>query len=49
MTTQTEQERARQAYAQGSEQRESRDVQRGQDNARIDGSNTSGSNPGGAR
>ncbi|MFJ1528233.1 hypothetical protein ACIOFV_07360 [Streptomyces mirabilis] len=49
MSAETEQERARQAYGASREQRESGDVQRAQDNARIDGSNTSGSNPGGAR
>ncbi|MER6367357.1 hypothetical protein ABT255_03075 [Streptomyces mirabilis] len=49
MSAQTEHARARQAYTAGREQRENGDVQRGQDNARSDGSNTSGSNPGGAR
>ncbi|MGY3199785.1 hypothetical protein [Streptomyces sp. TE5632] len=49
MSARSEQERARQAYADNREKRQSGDVRRVQDNARIDGSNTSGRNPGGAR
>lgn len=43
----TEQERARQAYEKGREQRDPANVQRGQDNARIGGANGAGA--GGAR
>ncbi|MDH6489612.1 hypothetical protein [Streptomyces sp. SAI-127] len=45
----TEQEKARQAYAAGREQRDGDAVQMGQDNARIDGAATGTSNQGGAR
>jgi hypothetical protein len=44
----TEQEKARQAYAAGREQRDADGVQMGQDNARIDGAAT-GSQGGGVR
>ncbi|MEV0016639.1 hypothetical protein [Streptomyces tendae] len=40
MSTQSEQERARQAYAAGRESRDADDVRMGQDNARIDGAAT---------
>lgn len=49
MTAQSEQARARQAYLAGREQRDRSTVQMGKDNARIDGNNASGRNPGGAR
>ncbi|MEU5498484.1 hypothetical protein [Streptomyces griseofuscus] len=49
MSAQSEQARARQAYAGGREQRDSGNVQRAQDNARINGGATAGSQSGGAR
>ncbi len=49
MSAQSEQARARQAYEAGRDQRDSSTVRMGRDNARIDGNNTSGRNPGGAR
>ncbi|MFK0063402.1 MULTISPECIES: hypothetical protein [Streptomyces] len=48
MSAQSEQERARQAYAAGREQRQGGNVQQAQDNARINGAAT-GSQGGGAR
>jgi hypothetical protein len=48
VSAQTEQERARRAYAAGREQRDAEAVQRGQDNARINGAAT-GARGGGAR
>ncbi|MER7835308.1 hypothetical protein ABTY98_05195 [Streptomyces sp. NPDC096040] len=48
MSAQNEQERARQAYAAGRDQRHSSNVQQGQDNARINGAAT-GAQGGGAR
>jgi hypothetical protein len=47
VSAQSEQERARQAYAAGRKSRDAEAVQRGQDNARIDGAAT-GSQGGGA-
>ncbi|MGW3971157.1 hypothetical protein ACWEFD_17895 [Streptomyces ardesiacus] len=47
MSAQSEQERARQAYAAGRESRDADDVRMCQDNARIDGAATS--QGGGAR
>ncbi|MEV6738650.1 hypothetical protein AB0N14_17645 [Streptomyces sp. NPDC051104] len=49
MSAQSEQQKAREAYAAGRQQRESGAARMGQDNARIDGNNTSARNPGGAR
>ncbi|MFJ3249135.1 hypothetical protein [Streptomyces sp. NPDC086782] len=49
MSAQSEQERAGRAYAQGREQRDPANVQRSQDNARIDATNTAGNRAGGAR
>ncbi|MDI9836244.1 hypothetical protein [Streptomyces sp. KAU_LT] len=48
MSAQSEQERARQAYATGRKHRDANDVRMGQDNARINGAAT-GSQGGGAR
>ncbi|MFD0209163.1 hypothetical protein ACFVH9_08495 [Streptomyces hirsutus] len=48
MSAQSEQERARREYEAAREQREAKALRLAQDNARIDGNNTSGSN-GGAR
>ncbi|MGX1301395.1 hypothetical protein RKD35_002883 [Streptomyces albogriseolus] len=48
MSAQSEQERARQAYAAGRERRDGGAVRMGQDNARINGAAT-GSQGGGAR
>lgn len=48
MTAQTEHARARQAYAVGRDQRNSGNVQQGQDNARINGA-AIGAQGGGAR
>ncbi|MFB7115578.1 hypothetical protein [Streptomyces sp. NPDC056291] len=45
----TEQERAQKAYEAGREQRDPANVQRSQDNARIDATNTAGNRAGGAR
>ncbi|WP_328427858.1 hypothetical protein [Streptomyces sp. NBC_00443] len=45
----TEQQRAAKAYADSRGQRDPEAVQIGQHNARTGASNTSGSNPGGAR
>ncbi|MFB7574671.1 hypothetical protein [Streptomyces sp. NPDC056165] len=49
MSAQNEQERARQTYAQGREERDPANVQRSRDNARIDATNTAGNRAGGAR
>ncbi|MFE7214555.1 hypothetical protein ACFU93_32365 [Streptomyces sp. NPDC057611] len=45
----TEQQRAKKAYEAGREQRDPANVQRSQDNARIDATNTTGSRAGGSR
>lgn len=45
----SEQQRAREAYRSGQQQRDPQAVQQARDNARINGAATSGSNAGGAR